>query len=127
MPDVVILSATRTPLGSFQGSFASVPAPRLGAVAIRGALQQANVPGHETSDVFMGNVLQAGVGQAPARQAALFAGLPTGTRCVTVNKVCGSGLESVIQAARAIKFKPATVNGTPVSLHVILEYHFGIY
>src|SRR5687767_9448939 len=86
----VILSATRTPLGAFQGALASASAPRLGATAIRGAIAQASVDPAAVTDVFMGNVLQAGVGQAPARQAAIFAGLPPTTRCVTVHKVCGS-------------------------------------
>jgi acetyl-CoA C-acetyltransferase len=103
MKEIVILSATRTPLGAFQGALAAVPAPRLGATAIRGALAQCGVSPAEVSDVFMGNVLQAGVGQAPARQAALQAGLPVETRCVTVHKVCGSGLESVILGARALR------------------------
>jgi acetyl-CoA C-acetyltransferase len=102
MSDVVILSATRTALGAFQGALASVPAPRLGATAIRGAVAQAHVAPADVSDVFMGNVLQAGVGQAPARQAAMAAGLPAATRCVTVHKVCGSGLESVILGSRAL-------------------------
>lgn len=109
MDDVVILSATRTPLGAFQGALASVSAPRLGAVAIRGALAHAAVEAAEVSDVFMGNVLQAGTGQAPARQAALYAGLPAATRCVTVHKVCGSGLESVILGARALGAGDATL------------------
>jgi acetyl-CoA C-acetyltransferase len=102
MNDVVILSASRTPLGAFQGALASVPAPRLGAIAIRGAMAQSGVSADDVTDVFMGNVLQAGVGQAPARQSALLAGLPVRTRCVTVHKVCGSGLESVILGARAL-------------------------
>ncbi|MGH7956849.1 MAG: thiolase family protein [Opitutaceae bacterium] len=103
MSDVVILSATRTPLGAFQGSLAAVPAPRLGATAIRGAMLPAAIHPADVTDVFMGNVIQAGTGQAPARQAALYAGLPAATRCVTVHKVCGSGLESVIQGTRALK------------------------
>lgn len=107
--DIVILSATRTPLGSFQGAFASVPAPRLGAAAIRGAVAQANVTTEEITDVFLGHVLQAGVGQAPARQAALHAGLSAATRCVTVHKVCGSGLEAVRLAARALTAGDATL------------------
>jgi acetyl-CoA C-acetyltransferase len=109
MPDVVILSATRTPLGAFQGAFASVPAPRLGATAIRGALAGAGVAPADVTDVLMGNVLQAGVGQAPARQAAIHAGLPVATRCVTVHKVCGSGLESVILASRALAAGDASI------------------
>src|SRR4051794_31582530 len=107
--DIVILSATRTPLGAFQGALAAVPAPRLGAAAIRGALAQAGVSPADVTDVFMGNVLQAGLGQAPARQAALHAGLSPTTRCVTVHKVCGSGLESVILASRALSAGDATV------------------
>lgn len=107
--EIVILGAARTPSGAFQGALASVPAPRLGAVAIRGALARAAVRAEEVTDVFMGNVLQAGVGQAPARQAAMGAGLPAGTRCVTVNKVCGSALEAVMQGARALRENEATV------------------
>ncbi len=99
---IVILSATRTPLGSFQGSLATISAPRLGGVAIQSALTLAGVRPEAISDVYMGNVLQAGVGQAPARQAAMHAGLPAATRCVTVNKVCGSGLEAVLSAGRAL-------------------------
>jgi acetyl-CoA C-acetyltransferase len=100
--EVVIVGAARTPIGAFQGTLASVPAPRLGAVAIKAALERAGVAPGQVATVFMGQVLQGGVGQAPARQAALFAGLPTSTPCVTVNKVCGSGLESVIEGARVI-------------------------
>jgi acetyl-CoA C-acetyltransferase len=100
--DIVILAATRTPLGAFQGALAGVPAPRLGAAAIAGALEQSGAARAEVTDVFMGNVLQAGVGQAPARQAAIAAGLPAATRCVTVHKVCGSGLESIRLGARAL-------------------------
>lgn len=102
MTDIVILSATRTPLGSFQGALAGVPAPQLGATAIRGALAQAEIAPTAVSDVFMGNVVQAGVGQAPARQAALHAGLPPAVRTVTVHKVCGSGLQAVIHGAQAL-------------------------
>jgi acetyl-CoA C-acetyltransferase len=102
MRDVVIVGAARTAIGSFLGSLASVPAPRLGAAAIAAALERAKVAPADVGAVFMGNVLPAAVGQAPARQAALYAGLPQGVPCVTVNKVCGSGLETVIQAARAI-------------------------
>src|SRR5258708_3190461 len=109
MTDVVILSATRTPLGSFQGGLAVVPAPKLGAAAIKGALTQTGVAPAEVSDVFMGNVLQAGLGQAPARQAAIYAGLPSATRCVTVHKVCGSGLEAVILGSRALILGEASI------------------
>ncbi len=99
MTDIVILSATRTPIGAFHGALSSVPAPRLGAAAIRGALAQAGVGPDDVTDCLMGNVLQAGLGQAPARQAALFGGLPQSVRCITVHKVCGSGLQTVIGAA----------------------------
>src|SRR5687768_10621645 len=98
MNDTVILSALRTPTGAFQGSLASVAAPRLGAAAIRGALAEAGAEPADVSDVLMGNVLQAGQGQAPARQAALHANLPQTTRAVTIHKVCGSGLQAVMQA-----------------------------
>ena len=99
MTDIVILSATRTPLGAFQGAFASTPAPRLGAAAIKGAVAQSGVNPADVTDCLMGNVLQAGQGQAPARQAAIFAGLPQSTRCVTVHKVCGSGMQTVMGAS----------------------------
>jgi acetyl-CoA C-acetyltransferase len=102
MRDVVIVGAARTAIGSFLGSLASVPAPRLGATAIKAAIERAGVAPADVGLVHMGMVLPAAVGQAPARQAALFAGLPPSVPCVTVNKVCGSGLEAVIGAARAI-------------------------
>ena len=102
MSPIVILSATRTPLGSFQGSLSGVPAPRLGAAAIKGAVAQAGVAAGDVTDVLMGNVLQAGLGQAPARQAALYAGLPSSVRCVTLHKVCGSGMQAVMQGAHAL-------------------------
>ncbi len=103
MSDIVILSATRTPLGSFQGALASVPAAKLGATVIRGALAQAGVAPADVTDVLMGNVLQAGQGQAPARQAAIHAGVPQSARCVTIHKVCGSGLQAVMQASHALR------------------------
>lgn len=106
---IVILSATRTPLGAFQGALARVPAPRLGAAAIKGALAQAGVDAGAVTDVLMGNVLQAGLGQAPARQAALAAGLPAGARTVTIHKVCGSGLQAVMQGAHALGAGDAAV------------------
>lgn len=99
MNDIVILSATRTPIGSFQGALASVPASRLGAAAIRGAVARAGVDPADVTDCLMGNVLQAGQGQAPARQAAIHGGLPASVRCTTVHKVCGSGMQTVIGAA----------------------------
>ena len=102
MRDVVIVGAARTAIGSFLGSLASVPAPRLGATAVKSAIERAGVASGDVQLVHMGMVLPAGVGQAPARQAALYAGLPNSVPCVTVNKVCGSGLEAVLGVARAI-------------------------
>jgi acetyl-CoA C-acetyltransferase len=107
--EVVIVGAARTPIGSFLGTLAAVPAPRLGAVAIRAALERAGVDAGSVDEVVMGNVLQAGVGQAPARQAAIFAGLPATTPCWTLNKVCGSGLKAVISGAQAIALGDADV------------------
>jgi acetyl-CoA C-acetyltransferase len=107
--EVVIVGAARTPIGSFLGSLASVTAPRLGAVAIRAALERAGVEPSAVDEVVMGNVLQAGVGQAPARQAAILAGLPEKTPCWTLNKVCGSGLKAVISGAQAIAVGDAEV------------------
>ncbi len=107
--EVVIVGAARTPIGSFLGSLASVPAPRLGAIAIREALARAGVEPGAVDEVIMGNVLQAGVGQAPARQAAIHAGLPETTPCWTLNKVCGSGLKSVISGVQAIAVGDAEV------------------
>ncbi len=101
--DVFILSAVRTPVGKFLGELSDLPAPRLGAAAIAEALVRANVPTSAVDEVVMGNVLQAGVGQAPARQAALFAGMPESIAAYTVNKVCGSGLKAVMLAAQSIK------------------------
>jgi acetyl-CoA C-acetyltransferase len=100
--NIVILSATRTPLGAFQGKLSSFSAPQLGAVVISSAVSQAGIPREDATDVVMGNVLQAGVGQAPARQAAVGGGLLPSTRCSTIHKVCGSGLEAVIQGARSL-------------------------
>jgi acetyl-CoA C-acetyltransferase len=102
MKDVVILSAARTPVGTFLGKLSSVPAPALGAAAIRGALGRASVRPDEVEQVIMGNVLQAGIGQAPARQASLAAGIPNTVPCITLHKVCGSGMRAVMDAANAI-------------------------
>jgi acetyl-CoA C-acetyltransferase len=99
----VIVSAARTPIGKFLGGLSPLKAPELGAVAIRAALERARVPAESVDEVVMGNVLQAGVGQAPARQAALRAGVPPSVPALTVNKVCGSGLKAVMLAAQAIR------------------------
>ncbi len=101
--EVVIVSAARTPVGAFQGSLASLSAPKLGAAAIKAAIERAGLKPSDVQQVLMGCVLQGGIGQAPARQAALYAGLPESTPCVTVNKVCGSGMQTIISAAQAIK------------------------
>ncbi|XP_035685832.1 acetyl-CoA acetyltransferase, mitochondrial-like [Branchiostoma floridae] len=100
--EVVIVSATRTPVGSFRSSLASVPAPQLGAIAIKSAIEKAGIPAEEVKEVYMGNVLQAGEKQAPARQAALGAGLPLATPCTTINKVCASGMKSIMLAAQSL-------------------------
>ena len=103
MDDVVILSGARTPIGSFLGSLSTVPAPKLGATAIKAALERAGVSPDEIEQVIMGNVLQAGQGQAPARQAGIYAGIPYSAGAVTVHKVCGSGLKTVMYAANDIR------------------------
>jgi acetyl-CoA C-acetyltransferase len=103
MNDVYILSAARTPIGKFAGGLASVPAPELGAVAIRAAVERAGIAPERVDEAIIGEVLQAGVGQAPARQAALKAGLPEGVSATTINKVCGSGLKAVMMGAAAIR------------------------
>lgn len=102
MKKVVIVSAARTPIGSFMGALSTIPAPKLGAVAIKGALEKINLKPEMVDEVLMGNVVQAGTGQAPARQAALFAGLPNTVPCTTVNKVCASGMKAITQGAQSI-------------------------
>ena len=109
MKEVVIVSAVRTPIGSFLGSLSSVPATKLGAAAIKGALDKIGLDPKEVQEVYMGNVLQAGNGQAPARQAAMFAGLGHDVPCTTVNKVCASGMKAVSMAAQAIRSGDADV------------------
>lgn len=102
MKEVYIISAVRTPMGSFGGSLSTVPAPQLGAAAIKGAIAKAGIDKELIQEVYMGNVLQANVGQAPARQAALFAGLSQQVPCTTVNKVCASGMKAISMAAQSI-------------------------
>jgi acetyl-CoA C-acetyltransferase len=101
--EVYIVSAVRTPIGSFNGGLSRISAPKLGAVAIKGALEKIGLDPKEVEEVFMGNVLSAGMGQAPARQAAIFAGIDQGTPCTTVNKVCASGMKAVMLAAQSIR------------------------
>lgn len=106
---VVIVSAVRTPIGSFMGSLSGVTAPKLGAIAIKGALDKIQLDPNLVDEVFMGNVIQAGVGQAPARQAAIYAGLSTETTCTTINKVCASGMKSIMLGAQAIQCGDAEI------------------
>jgi acetyl-CoA C-acetyltransferase len=110
MPEAVyIVSAARTPIGAYLGSLASLPAPRLGAVAIKSALERAGVAAEQVGEVFMGNVLSAGIGQAPARQAAIFAGVPHAVPATTVSKVCGSGLQAVVFGAKTLALGDAEI------------------
>ena len=121
---VVIVSAVRTPIGSFMGGLSTVPAPQLGAAAIKGALSKINLDPKLVDEVFMGNVIQAGVGQAPARQAALFAGLSNEVAATTVNKVCASGMKAVMFGAQAIACGDAeiVVAGGMESMSLIPHY-----
>ena len=107
--EVVIVSAARTPIGSFLGSLSSIPATKLGAIAIKGALDKINLKPELVQEVLMGNVVQANNGQAPARQAALGAGIPDSVPCTTVNKVCASGMKTVMQAAQSIALGDAEI------------------
>ncbi|RPD97925.1 acetyl-CoA C-acyltransferase [Aureibaculum marinum] len=109
MKEVVIVSAVRTPIGSFLGSLSSITATKLGATAIKGALDKINLKPEMVDEVLMGSVLQANLGQAPAKQAALYAGIPNTVPCTTVNKVCASGMKTIMQAAQAIKLGDAEI------------------
>lgn len=103
------MSVARTPIGSFMGSLSTIPAPKLGAIAIKGAMDKINLSPDIIDEVLMGNVVQAGTGQAPARQAAIFAGIPDSVPCTTVNKVCASGMKAVMQAAQSIALGDTSV------------------
>src|SRR3954468_18601030 len=109
MKEVYIVSAVRTPLGSFCGSLKDISATKLGAIAIKGALAKIKLDPKEVQEVLMGSVLQANLGQAPARQAAIFAGLPNTVHCTTVNKVCASGMKAIMQGAQSIMLGDADV------------------
>lgn len=109
MSDVVIVGAKRTAIGSFLGQYTGVPTPELGAAAIRGALEHAGLAAEHVQEVLMGCVLPAGLGQAPARQAAIAAGVPTSAACITINKVCGSGMKAMMLAADMIRAGSAEV------------------
>ena len=102
LPNVFIVSAARTPIGSYLGALASLPAPRLGAVAMRAAVERAGLAAEQIEEVFMGNVLSAGIGQAPARQASIYAGIPAQVPTTTVSKVCGSGLQAVVFGTKTL-------------------------
>ncbi len=102
-PEVVIVSAARTPIGRFQGTLSAIPAPELGAIAIKAAIERAGIDGALVDEVLMGNVVQAGEGQAPARQAGIAGGLPPNVGATTINKICGSGLKAVMLASQAIR------------------------
>ena len=124
MKEVVIVSAVRTPIGSFMGGLSTIPAPKLGAVAIEGALKKINLDPTLVDEVIMGNVVQAGTGQAPARQAAIFAGIPNTVPCTTINKVCASGMKAVMQGAQAIALGDAdtVVAGGMENMSLIPHY-----
>ena len=109
MNDIIIASAARTPVGAFNGALSNIPATGLGSIAINGAISMAGIKPADVDEVIMGNVLSAGLGQAPARQAAIGAGLPYGVNCLTINKVCGSGLKAVMLAAQAIALGDADI------------------
>ena len=131
---VVIVSAVRTPIGSFMGSLSSLSATKLGAIAIKGALDKINLDATLVQEVYMGNVVQAGVGQAPARQAAISAGIPDTVPCTTINKVCASGMKAVMNAAQTIALGDADVviaggmesmSNIPHYLHMRNGHKFG--
>src|SRR5256885_3596709 len=124
----VILSACRTPIGKYLGGLSSLPGPRLGALVIREAVSRAKIADTQVDEVIMGNVLQGGEGQAPARQAAIHAGLPGTIPALTVNKVCGSGLKAVMLAAQAIKAgdEQCLVAGGMEAMSNAPHYVFGV-
>ncbi len=109
MKEVVIASVARTPIGSFLGTLSDISAPKLGAIAIKGAMDKINLNPELVEEVFMGNVVSAGLGQAPARQAAMFAGIPETVPCTTINKVCSSGMKSIMLAAQTIAMGDAEI------------------
>ncbi len=109
MKEVVIVSAARTPIGSFMGALSTISAPKLGAIAIKGALNKIALDPSMVDEVLMGNVVQAGTGQAPARQAAMYAGIPNTVPCTTINKVCASGMKSVMMAAQSIALDHSSI------------------
>jgi acetyl-CoA C-acetyltransferase len=125
MKEVVIVSAARTPIGSFLGSLSTIPAPKLGSIAIKGALDKIGLNPELIDEVLMGNVVQAGTGQAPARQAAIYAGIPDSVPCTTINKVCASGMKAVMQAAQSIALGDTdiVVSGGMENMSLIPHYY----
>ena len=125
MKEVVIVSVARTPIGSFMGSLSTIPATKLGSIAIKGALNKINLDPKLVEEVYMGNVVSAGLGQAPARQAAIYAGIPDTVPCTTVNKVCASGMKSIMLASQAIALGDAeiVVAGGMENMSLIPHYH----
>src|SRR5690349_7921143 len=109
MANLFIVGAARTPIGAFQGALSALPAPRLGAIAIKAALARGRVAPELVGEVFVGNVLSAGIGQAPGRQASIYGGVPNTVPCTTVNKVCGSGLQAAVLAGRALLLGDADI------------------
>ncbi len=126
MKDVVIVSVARTPIGSFMGSLSTISAPKLGAIAIKGALEKIKLAPKLVEEVFMGNVVSAGLGQAPARQAAIYAGIPDTVPCTTINKVCASGMKSIMLAAQTIALGDAeiVVAGGMENMSMIPHYQY---
>src|SRR4051794_14509120 len=124
----VIVAAARTPIGKFLGGLSPLSAPDLGAAAIRAALERSKVPADDIEEVIMGNVIQGGVGQAPARQAALKAGIPSSVSALTINKVCGSGLKAVMLAAQAIRAgdRQVIIAGGQESMSNAPFYNYGM-
>lgn len=118
--EVYIVAATRTPIGSFQSSLASLSATQLGGIAVEGAVKKAGIAPSDVNEVYMGNVCAAGLGQAPARQAAIFGGLPTNTVCTTVNKVCSSGMKTIMLASQTLMLGQQVSRNLPFSVFVVL-------
>src|SRR5689334_17321283 len=102
MKEVYIMSIARTPIGSLSGTLSSLTAPQLGAIAIKAAMERAKIQPTQVQEVYMGNVISANIGQAPANQASIFAGIPTSVPCTTVNKVCASGMKAIMLGAESI-------------------------
>lgn len=126
--EVVIVAATRTPIGSFQSGLASLSATQLGGIAVEAAVKKAGIAPSDINEVYMGNVCSAGLGQAPARQAAIFGGLPTNTVCTTVNKVCSSGMKTIMLASQTLMLgHQVSRNLTFTLFPVLITFSLGCY